>query len=262
MKVGRRLAMKVLNASKFVLGSRRRHRPRPGAGHRAGRPRPARAGCSTTCERRPRRSRPTTTRPPSRSTERFFWEFCDDYLELVKERAYDEADAGLRLRAARRPGVLAAHRAAAARAVPARTSPRRSGRGGRRARSTVASWPDCSMTASRSTRPRPARRRRRGPGRHPRREVPGQGLDARPARPRRGDRPRRPWSRPPRRPPTTSAAPATSRRPRLHPVADATEISVAAELARPATEHRFVCGSACDSRAGARRRIGWPGGCG
>ena len=89
MKVGRRLAMKVLNASKFVLVLRRRHDPRR-------RPRSASrstARCSRGLAvdrgpRRPTRSRPTTTRPRWRSREKFFWEFCDDYLELVKERAY------------------------------------------------------------------------------------------------------------------------------------------------------------------------------
>jgi hypothetical protein len=238
MKVGRRLAMKVLNASKFVLGSVGAADPDPALVTEAV-DRALLARLLTTCRTATTAFEAYDYTTALEVTERFFWEFCDDYLELVKERAYDESDPASA--SARAALACSLHTVLRLLAPFLRTSPRRSGPGGRRVRSTWPEWP-----------------------------APHDGLevDADPAlldavaaalvgsaarSPRRRCSMRAPLARvevtgPPALVEAASAAAADLRRAGhvqgdlvFTPATDATEISVAAELA--GLTHRFVCGS-------------------
>ena len=117
MKIGRQLAIKLLNASKFALGLESTDRRR---GHRAARPVDAgRRWPTWSTEATAAFDRYDYARALER-TEGFFWSFCDDYLELVKNRAYGaEGDGGARRRPAPPCGLALRTPARAVRPVPA-----------------------------------------------------------------------------------------------------------------------------------------------
>ncbi|MGM7696535.1 valine--tRNA ligase [Microbacterium sp. A84] len=90
MKIGRRLAIKILNAAKFVLSF----------------PVPEGAQVTHALDASMLATLDDVVADATKAfdafdharalevTESFFWTFCDDYLELVKERAYDQTDVG------------------------------------------------------------------------------------------------------------------------------------------------------------------------
>jgi valyl-tRNA synthetase len=88
MRVGRRLAIKLLNASKFALTS-----VTPQGAVTKPVDRAMLRAVAALVEESTRDFEAYDYARVLQRTEEFFWRFCDDYLELVKGRRYGEQDA-------------------------------------------------------------------------------------------------------------------------------------------------------------------------
>jgi valyl-tRNA synthetase len=100
MRIGRKLAMKILNVSRFVLGTGEAD----GAPVRPLEPLDASfvAALAPLIEEATRAFDDYDYARALERTEAFFWSFCDDYVELVKSRAYGTTLGEARAQGARR----------------------------------------------------------------------------------------------------------------------------------------------------------------